>query len=120
MNTFWSRPRIIIFICLTKENILIVLNILNKQFQRGGNFLRKKAVSYLGEKCSLCGYDTCIDALEFHHIDPTQKDFGISYKGITRSWDKIKDELDKCVLVCSNCHKEIHAGLVAASSGNRS
>ena len=52
------------------------------------------------------------DALEFHHLDPSQKDFGISSKGYTRSWDKVKEELDKCILVCSNCHREIHSGLI--------
>lgn len=70
------------------------------------------AVEYKGGKCSVCGYDRCADALEFHHLDPSQKDFGISSKGYTRSWDKVKEELDKCILVCSNCHREIHSGLI--------
>lgn len=48
-----------------------------------------------------------IGALEFHHKDG-EKDFGIAAKGHTKSWERIKEELDKCVLVCSNCHKEIH------------
>ena len=70
--------------------------------------IKKKAVEYKGGKCCKCGYNKCIDALEFHHIDPTQKDFGIGNKGYTRSWKRVKEELDKCDLVCSNCHKEIH------------
>jgi hypothetical protein len=70
------------------------------------------SVAYKGNKCQCCGYDRCLDALDFHHFDFTQKDFGISAKGYTRSWDKIKEELDKCVLVCANCHREIHAGLI--------
>jgi hypothetical protein len=70
--------------------------------------LKEKAVEYKGRKCSKCGYNKCIDALEFHHLDSLQKDFGISEKGYTRSWEKVKLELDKCILVCSNCHKEIH------------
>lgn len=71
---------------------------------------RKKidAVAYKGGKCSICSYDKCIAALEFHHLDPTQKDFGISKDGTTRSWELIKAELDKCILVCANCHREIH------------
>jgi 5-methylcytosine-specific restriction endonuclease McrA len=93
---------------------------LKKAVSKRRKLLKEKAISYLGGKCTSCGYSKCADALEFHHIDPTQKDFGISYKGVTRSWEKIKNELDKCMLVCSNCHKEIHADLVAASSGNRS
>lgn len=93
---------------------------LKKAVSKRRKLLKEKAISYLGGKCTNCGYSKCADALEFHHLDTTQKDFGISYKGITRAWEKIQNELDKCILVCSNCHKEIHADLVAASSGNRS
>lgn len=60
----------------------------------------------------LCGYNKCPTALEFHHKTGEKKDFGLSSKGLTRSWAKIQKELDKCILVCSNCHKEIHSGLV--------
>lgn len=70
-----------------------------------------KSVEYKGGKCSICGYDKCMRALSFHHLDPNEKDFGIS-SGNTRSWKKTKIELDKCVLVCSNCHAEIHEGLI--------
>lgn len=56
-----------------------------------------------------CGYNKCLAALEFHHPN-SDKDFGLSQKGITRSWEKVKLELDKCELVCCNCHKEIHWG----------
>ena len=44
-------------------------------------------------------------------MDPKEKDFGISNKGYTRSWDIIKEELDKCILVCANCHREIHENI---------
>lgn len=74
--------------------------------------LRREAVDYGGGKCQVCGYSTCMRALSFHHKDPMQKDFGLSARGLTRSWDKIKTELDKCILVCSNCHAEIHDGLL--------
>jgi len=70
--------------------------------------VKQKAIDYKGGKCEKCGYDRCVAALEFHHKDPNGKDFGISKDGITRSWDKVKKELDKCVLLCSNCHKETH------------
>ena len=73
--------------------------------------VRKMAIEYKGGKCNNCGYDTCNEALEFHHLNADGKDFGISDKGYTRSWAKIKKELDKCVLLCSNCHRAIHAGL---------
>ena len=73
--------------------------------------LKTRSIEYKGGCCENCGYSKCIDALEFHHVDATQKDFGIAASGITRSWDKMKIELDKCILLCSNCHREIHAEL---------
>ncbi len=73
--------------------------------------VREMAIKYKGAKCSKCGYDRCYEALEFHHLNSNRKDFGISDKGYTRSWAKIKEELDKCVLLCANCHREIHLGL---------
>ncbi len=79
--------------------------------------VRQMAVAYKGGHCQRCGYDRCIDALEFHHSDSSKKDFSISEKGYTRSWDKVKEELDKCTLLCANCHREVHAQ-VAAPSGN--
>lgn len=69
--------------------------------------LKRKAVEYKGGKCECCSYDKCIAALEFHHLDPNQKDFGIG-NGNTKGWESIKTELDKCIMVCANCHREIH------------
>ncbi len=71
--------------------------------------IRENAIEYKGGKCEVCGYNTTIEALEFHHSDPTKKDFGISCKGYTRSWEKVRNELDKCHLLCANCHREVHA-----------
>lgn len=65
-------------------------------------------VEYKGGKCQRCGYDKCIGALEFHHKDVTQKEFGISQKGETKGLSSLKKEVDKCELVCANCHREIH------------
>ena len=72
--------------------------------------LKQMAIEYKGGKCAICGYSKCSGALEFHHLDKTSKDFGLSVRGLTRSWKKIQIESDKCILVCSNCHREIHAG----------
>lgn len=72
---------------------------------------KKWGLKYKGSKCQCCGYNKCSEALEFHHIDPSQKDFSISDRDLTLDWDTVKKELDKCVLVCSNCHREIHSGL---------
>lgn len=72
--------------------------------------IKQRLVDYKGGKCQICGYDRCINALEFHHVNPEEKDFTIS--GGTKSFDTLKPEIDKCILVCSNCHREIHAGLI--------
>ena len=71
---------------------------------------KKALVEYKGGKCQCCGYSKCIEALEFHHLDPNIKSFTIS--GKSKSFNSLKSEVDKCILVCSNCHKEIHAGLI--------
>ena len=68
-----------------------------------------EAIEYKGGKCERCGYNKCIQALDFHHINPKEKDFTIS--GGTKSFESLKSELDKCILVCKNCHSEIHAGI---------
>ena len=69
--------------------------------------VKNKLVEYKGGKCEKCGYNKCIDALEFHHKDPNQKDFSIG--GKSWSFEKLKNEVDKCILVCANCHREIHS-----------
>jgi len=73
--------------------------------------IREMALDYKGARCSRCGYDKCAEALEFHHVSSDGKDFGISDKGYTRSWAKIKEELDKCIILCANCHREVHSKL---------
>lgn len=67
-------------------------------------------IEYKGGKCEICGYNKCNRALQFHHRNPTEKDFTIS--GRSLSFERLKNEVDKCVLVCSNCHSEIHDGII--------
>lgn len=90
---------------------------LNAATKRRRKEIKKKAIEYKGGKCQLCGYDKYEGAMDFHHLDPNKKDFAISAKGITRAWEKVKEELDKCVLLCANCHRETHAGLTKYSEG---
>lgn len=72
--------------------------------------MKLQAIKLLGEKCCKCGYNKCMDALEFHHEDPNNKEFKLG-SGNTMSWKQYKEEALKCILVCSNCHKEIHSKL---------
>jgi len=73
--------------------------------------VKLKAIEYKGGACERCGYNKCYRALEFHHTYPTKKDFGMAYTGYTRSWEKVKEELDKCLMLCANCHAEEHERL---------
>ena len=70
-------------------------------------------VEGFGGACGICGYDRCNKALVFHHLDPSEKDFGFGETMANiKSWAKIAKELEKCVMLCSNCHMEHHAGIV--------
>jgi hypothetical protein len=72
---------------------------------------KKLAIEYKGGSCIICGYSKCMSSLDFHHLDPSKKNYSIS-KNKNSSFEKMKPELDKCVLLCSNCHGEVHDGLV--------
>jgi transposase len=71
--------------------------------------VKETLVAEAGGKCRLCGYSRCLAALEFHHLDPTTKKFGLSRRG-ARSIATLRSEARKCVLLCSNCHAEVEAG----------
>ena len=70
--------------------------------------LKTLAIEHKGGKCERCGYNRSVRALTFHHLDPAKKDFAIGVSGATRSWEKVKTEVDKCALLCANCHAEEH------------
>lgn len=72
--------------------------------------IKRKLVEYKGGKCIVCGYNEYIGSLTFHHREPTKKEFQIG--GQSRSFEKLKNEVDKCELVCHNCHGEIHGGII--------
>ena len=71
--------------------------------------LKRIAVNYKGGECLICGYKRCMSALHFHHVNPWEKDFNISEKS---NWFDIKREIEKCVLLCANCHAEAHEGII--------
>ncbi len=70
--------------------------------------IRLQAIQHLGGKCMKCGYNKYPEVLEFHHKNPKEKEFGISRSGHCRSWERVKKEIEKCNLLCANCHREIH------------
>lgn len=75
---------------------------------------KKMCLDYKGSRCSRCGYDRCVAALDFHHLDGTQKAFNIN-KQRSLNFEKVKVELDKCIVLCSNCHREEHYRLLTDS-----
>ncbi len=73
--------------------------------------VKEVLVAEAGGACALCGYDRCGRALSFHHVDPSQKAFGLALGGVSRSLAKAREEAKKCVLLCANCHMEVENGL---------
>jgi len=70
-----------------------------------------RAIEYMGGSCHGCGRDGAPAVFEFHHWSAAEKEFGISETGIPRTWEKVVAELAKCVMLCANCHREVHAGV---------
>ena len=81
---------------------------LNKYTYKG---LKKKLtlIELMGGKCERCGYDKNISGLDFHHQDGYKKNFEIKIQYLNwRSDDEILEEAMKCILLCANCHRELH------------
>jgi hypothetical protein len=76
-----------------------------KYYNMRHRIFKARAVEYKGGKCSMCGYNKFIGSLDFHHVLPHKKEKSLA---ITSNWIKMKKELDKCILLCSNCHREVH------------
>ena len=77
--------------------------------QARGRARKLKLIAAKGGKCQVCGYCRNHSALEFHHVDPATKLFNLDLRALSnRKWAVVCDEAQKCVLLCSNCHKEIH------------
>jgi hypothetical protein len=73
--------------------------------------VKRRLVEEAGGVCAVCGYDKCVAALEFHHLDPRTKRFALSRQGVTRSFAEAQEEARKCLLLCSNCHAEVESGV---------
>ena len=85
---------------------------MNKESESVMRTQKKKkllAIEAFGGKCCICDYNKCPEALDFHHLDKNEKEEKPSYIIMRWSFEKAKKELEKCILVCSNCHREIHA-----------
>jgi hypothetical protein len=78
--------------------------------------LKARMIEYRGGACEICNYSKCIQALEFHHKDPKKKKFSLSTTRSYWNWSMIKRELNKCILICANCHRELHSKIPSAPS----
>lgn len=72
---------------------------------------RAAGVKSLGGKCVCCAYSKCAAALDFHHLAPGAKEFSLAASTGYLTLEEYKAELQKCVLVCCRCHREVHAGI---------
>lgn len=72
---------------------------------------RALLVDWKGGKCEKCDYSKYIGALHFHHKDPSEKLFKLTADNMSRSMSKLMAEVNKCSLLCGNCHAEVHAGV---------
>jgi hypothetical protein len=74
---------------------------------------KRMLVEEAGGACAICGFDGYAGVLHFHHLDPAQKRFGLGGRGLARSIEALREEARKCVLLCSNCHAQVEAGVLA-------
>ena len=73
---------------------------------------KDRIIESMGGQCVICGYNRCPSALALHHLDPKQKDIGFGLiRANPKNWKIIVLELKKCVLICHNCHSEVHSGI---------
>lgn len=80
-----------------------------KERYEKGKDIRSTLLTQFNNVCSLCGYNKNSAALVFHHIDPKDKKFSISVKScVYKSTTELQEEVNKCILVCANCHAELH------------
>jgi hypothetical protein len=72
----------------------------------------------MGDECWHCGYDKCRAAMDYHHIDSSQKKFELTMREMQMAWPKILEEARKCVLLCCRCHREFHKELISEDRMN--
>lgn len=81
--------------------------------------IKERLVAEAGGRCAVCGYDRCLGALQFHHLDPSEKVFSLSVRGLVHALEDLRAEASKCALLCSNCHAEVENGVTILSPADR-
>lgn len=114
VKTCPKHPNAVFYVCLRKRDGREYTKCKACNVEAVSEFRRRQKrelVARAGGKCCKCGYSRCETALDFHHPDPSKKEYTIAHKGITRNIEAVWAEAKQCLLVCSNCHREIHAEL---------
>jgi transposase len=96
---------------LDQDSVYRCLRCRAEAVSRRRRLVREMLVREAGGRCVMCGHDEYVGALQFHHVDPSAKSFGLSSRGITRSLEALRAEASKCVLLCANCHAAVEAGV---------
>lgn len=88
---------------------------MSKQSERVKKWRREtksRIIEAMGGACACCAYNKCNSALALHHLNPNEKDFGLgAIRANIKSWKTIVKEIKKCILLCHNCHSEVHDGI---------
>lgn len=125
INPHHSGPLVLTYICQlcgegyihTRQRRTTPKTCRNCLINRHRWALKATMIRYKGGCCQLCGYDKIFRSLDFHHVNPSGKDFSFGGKH-NLGWAKLRQELDKCVCVCRNCHGEIHDAIDALYWGH--
>jgi excisionase family DNA binding protein len=102
LTEFWLEPRGTYRCCRCRSEAV----------SRRRRRLKEILVREAGGRCAICGYGRWVGALQFHHRDGEEKEFGLADRGLTRSLEVVRREAAKCTLLCANCHSEVEAGIV--------
>jgi len=91
------------------------VNMSNKEnVQNWRKRTKERLTRAFGSACGICSYNKCLESMQFHHLNPKEKDFAISSAtSRIRSWSRIVEEVKKCVMLCGNCHTELHHGFTS-------
>ena len=101
IESFWKNP-------ITRDGLQTICKECYNQHKRSIRAERKeKLVKELGGKCGRCGYDKCLNAFDFHHTDDNKESEVSSL--LNRTYNKALEEARKCILLCANCHRELHS-----------
>ena len=117
-----SRPKTVTRVCKSHGRADFVRNgrghyrctrCRSERVTRRRRTVKETLIRELGGACALCGYGRYAGALEFHHLNPAEKAFGLSAGGVARSLERARQEAAKCILLCANCHAEVEGGVAS-------